>query len=230
MDKLLHQWHFWYFSVYIERSFSPCDSMERAPRLCAFPTSSFPQWAVSVRYLKAEYEERNNTSILMTQVFFLSHCQAMRLVHLQTAKYRGALKKALKRHLVKIYAYSVLSNIICLTACFVEWCVAVGLPTWEKKREVNLQKLHVRAPWSHCFWNASWCGGRQMGFMGLQREDTQAWCKAMPWRRAFSCINLKVVSKWKETMGALLFASSYYSVIKGHAYQVLKYSKMYLSG
>lgn len=75
--------------------------------------------------------------------FFLSHCQAMRLVHLQTAKHRGALKKALKRHLVKIYTYSVLLNIICLTACFVEWCVAVGLLTWEKKREVNSQKLHM---------------------------------------------------------------------------------------
>lgn len=206
---------------------------KRVPRLCVFQTSSFPQWTVSVRYLKAEYEARNNTFILMTRVFFLLHSQAMRLVHLQTAKHSSVLKEFLKRHLVKIYlpnTWSDLLNIVCITACFVEWCVSVGLLTREKNREVNLQKVHVRAPWSHWFWNTSWCSGRQMGFMGLQREATQAWCKAMSWWRAFLCINLKVVSKWKETLSALLFPSNYWSVIKGHAYQVLKYLKMYRSG
>lgn len=42
-------------------------------------------------------------------------------------------------------------------------------------------------------------------------------------------MNFKIASKLKETLGALLFLSNYYSVIKGHAYPVFKYSKMYLS-
>lgn len=205
---------------------------KRVLRLSAFQTSSFPQWTVSVRYLKAEYEERNNTYILMTLVLFLLHWQAVRLVHLQTAKHSGALKESLKTHSVKIYlpsTCSILLNIICITTCFMEWCVAMGLLTREKKREVNLREVLVRAPWSHWFWDTSWCSDRQMGFMGLQREATQAWCKAMSWRRAFLCINLKVVSKWKATSGPLLFPSTYYSVIKGHAYLLLEYSKTYLS-
>lgn len=85
----------------------------------------------------------------MTQVFFLLHCQAMRLVHHQTAKHSDTLRRSLKRHLMKLYlpnTCSVLLKIIYITAWFAEWCVAVELLTKEKKREVNLQEVHVRAP------------------------------------------------------------------------------------
>lgn len=42
MDKLLQQWHFWYFSVYTERSFSPCDSMEKSTKAMCFSDFQFP--------------------------------------------------------------------------------------------------------------------------------------------------------------------------------------------
>ena len=42
MDKLLQQWHFWYFSVYTERSFSPCDSTEKSTETVCFSDFQFP--------------------------------------------------------------------------------------------------------------------------------------------------------------------------------------------
>lgn len=94
-------------------------------------------------------EWRNSTFILMTQTVFLLHCQVMRVVHLQTTKYSGALKESLKKHPVKIYlpnTCSVLLNIICITASFVECCVAVGLLTRKKKKKVNFQEVQWELP------------------------------------------------------------------------------------
>lgn len=48
-DKLLHQWHFWYFNVYLESGISVhVIQWKRVMRLYAFQTFSFPQWTVLI--------------------------------------------------------------------------------------------------------------------------------------------------------------------------------------
>lgn len=39
--------------------------------------------------------------------------------------------------------------------------------------------------------------------MGKQKEASQAWCKAMSWRRAFLCVNLKVIERNERNLRVL---------------------------
>lgn len=63
MDKLLQQWHFWHFSVYIESGVSVhVIQWKRVMRLYAFQTFSFPTWTALVIQKQSVKKETTHLS------------------------------------------------------------------------------------------------------------------------------------------------------------------------